>query len=160
MEEQELQKEKSEPKPKKFTKWTWIKFAIAMAIGLLIAGLIFITLYFNELSQYGEEPIMSKVFARYATDAFGLSGILLLLFAAINFTASKGAFDALNYSVQLLFLTIFRPRYRENNFPKTYCDYKVKMDAKERKPLNVLWLSGAIYLIVGIVFLIIYNASI
>jgi amino acid transporter len=103
---------------------------------------------------------MSKVFARYATDAFGLSGILLLLFAAINFTASKGAFDALNYSVQLLFLTIFRPRYRENNFPKTYFDYKVKMDAKERKPLNVLWLSGAIYLIVGIVFLIIYNASI
>lgn len=159
MEEQELQKQ-NEEKNSRFNKWTWIKLIICLVVGALIAGIVYVAQYFNDISLTGETPDFAASFVRYSVDAFGISGILLILLGVLNFVASRGIFDALNYSMQLLFVTIFRPKYRETGFPKTLYDYKVKMDLKGRKPVNAIWLSGIIYFIAGIVFLIIYHSSI
>lgn len=147
MEEKELIGQKEE---KHLSKWTFIKIAIIFGIDLLLAFLIFITEYFNE-----NQPDLGENFIRFAVDAFGLSGLLTLLVSLLNYVATKGAFDILNYSMQLLFLNIFRPKYREENFPKTYYDYKAKMSLKERKPLSALTIVGLLFLLIGIIFLFI-----
>ena len=84
---------KTESKEPRFNKWTWMKIAITTAIGLLVAAAIFITFYYNE-----NEPALSEVFVRFSVDAFGLTGLLLLLFGAMSWMSSQGAFDMLNYS--------------------------------------------------------------
>lgn len=89
-------------------------------------------------------------------DAFGLSGILGFAGFVLGYVSSKGTFDLLSYSVKLVFLNVFRPKYRQESFPKTYYDYKVLKDHEERKAVfPLLWVSLG-YLAVGIVIISIY----
>ena len=90
-------------------------------------------------------------------DAFGLSGILGLAGFGLGYVSSKGAFDLLSYSMKLLVLNVFAPKYRQENFPKTYYDYKVLKDHEERKAVfPLLWIS-LIFLAVGVALVIIYS---
>ena len=89
-------------------------------------------------------------------DAFGLSGILGFAGFVLGYVSSKGTFDLLSYSVKLVFLNVFRPKYRQESFPKTYYDYKVLKDHEERKAVfPLLWVSLG-YLAVGIIIISIY----
>ena len=157
MEEKEILTNESEKEKQSSLKWTLVKFLIVFLVGAVMAGLIFVAHYYNEI---GTHPDFGESFVRYGVDAFGLSGLLLILFAAISLVSSQGAFDMLNYSVQLVFFTVFRPVYREKEFPKTYYDYKVKMGLKKRKPVSALWIVGLLFLLVGVIFLVIYHNSI
>ena len=59
--------------------------------------------------------------------------------------------------MKLFVLNVFAPKYRQENFPKTYYDYKVLKDHEERKAVfPLLWIS-LIFLAVGVVLVIIYS---
>ncbi len=92
------------------------------------------------------------------SDAFGISGVLGIGIFGLGFVSSKGAFDLVTYSVKLLFLNAFRPKYRKESFPKTFYDYKVKKDSLDRKaPLMMLFVALA-YLSIGILMAVIFNS--
>ncbi|MCQ2799138.1 MAG: DUF3899 domain-containing protein [Bacilli bacterium] len=130
-------------------KINFIVSLIALTVGGgLVALLEFFTL----------DPSIDKNFVLHLLiDAFGLAGILGFGFFSLGFIASKGAFDILSYSLKLLILNVFAPKYRQESFPKTFYDYKVKKDHEERKAIYPLMILSLAYLAIGILLLVIYT---
>jgi hypothetical protein len=125
---------------------------ISLVALILLGGLIALIEYFA-LKDIIKEHLALHILG----DAFGLSGILGLAGFGLGYVSSKGAFDLLSYSMKLLVLNVFAPKYRQENFPKTYYDYKVLKDHEERKAVfPLLWIS-LIFLAVGVVLVIIYS---
>ncbi len=74
------------------------------------------------------------------SDAFFVPGILLAAFGLLVWVADGGAFDALKFMVQKLFIIILSDEKRAK-YPKTFYDYKVQQEAKERAPVShLLWI--------------------
>ena len=93
---------------------------------------------------------------RLAGDAIGLSGVLGFSAFVLGYVSSKGAFDLVSYSVKLVFLNVFRPKYRQENFPRTFYEYKILKDHEKRRAVfPLLWLS-LLFLAVGIILISIY----
>ena len=128
------------------------KNAIISLIALSItAGIIAVIEYF---ALGGNDAFNLPL--RLAGDAIGLSGILGFSAFVLGYISSKGAFDLVSYSVKLVFLNVFRPKYRQENFPRTFYEYKVLKDhEKRRATFPLLWLS-LIFLAVGIILIAIY----
>lgn len=134
-------------------KARWKRNLIISAIGLTVGGGLIALLEFFTL-----DASIDKNFALHLlVDAFGLAGILGFGFFSLGYVASKGAFDMLSYSLKLLILNVFAPKYRQTSFPKTFYDYKVKKDSEERKAIYPLMLLSLLYLAIGIILLVIYT---
>lgn len=133
----------------------WIQFLIGSLIVIAVAIITAIAVYVNLTSWENRESQPKFVFHILA-DAFSISGLVGLLFYLMTFVSSQGAFDMLSYSVQLVFLITFRRKYREENFPKNYYEYKVMKDHEERKAYAGLLWPSLIFLVIGIILLIIY----
>jgi len=127
-------------------------FVSLLVVSLLALGVGFIT-YAILKDVSGERALLLHIFA----DATGVAGILGICVFGLTFLFSKGAFDMLSYSVQTLFLNIFRPKYRKEKFPKTFYDFKVIKDNDERKPLYAMLIPAFCYFICGIILVIVYN---
>ena len=128
------------------------KNALISLIGLLVtAGIIALIEYF---ASNGEDAFNLPL--RLAGDAIGLSGVLGFSAFVLGYVSSRGAFDLVSYSVKLVFLNVFRPKYRQENFPKLFYEYKVLKDHEKRRAVfPLLWLS-LIFLAVGIILISIY----
>ena len=68
-----------------------------------------------------------------------------------------GAFDAIGYSVKLVLYSIFSPNLRETKLPKTYADYKELKRGRKQSSLSYIAISGALFFLTGLIFLIIFN---
>ena len=133
-------------------KARWKRNFIISLIGLTVGGGLIALLEFFTL-----DASIDKNFALHLLgDGFGLAGILGFGFFALGFIASQGAFAILSYSIKLVFLNVFAPKYRQESFPKTYYDYKVKKDHEGRKAIYPLMLLSLIYLAIGIILIVIY----
>jgi len=129
-----------------------INFVISL-IALIVGGGLIAALESLTLDGSLDKNIVLHILV----DAFGLAGILGFAFFSLGYVASKGAFDMLSYSVKLLILNVFAPKYRQTSYPKTFYDYKVKKDSEERKAIYPLLLLSLIFLAIGIILLVIYN---
>lgn len=119
-------------------------------IAILVGLLVYIT--------YRHETDKEHLITQVLSDAFGVAGVLGLGIFGLAFVSSKGAFDLLSYSVKLVFLNTFRPKYRQESFPKSFYEYKVKKDTLDRKaPLMMLFVALA-YLAIGILMSVIFNS--
>jgi hypothetical protein len=141
-------------KKKFFSKSFWIATLISFGSLLIVCVLIGLIEYYAQ----GAGDISKKMLA-LSVDCVGLAGIIGFLVFLLSYVASHGAFDILNYSVQLLFVVIFRPNYRKTSFPKSFYDFKVLQDAKERKPLLALCFVSLLFIIVGFILLIMFNMT-
>lgn len=129
-----------------------VAFFVSWAItSLLAAGVALID--YTILKDTSDRALWIHIFA----DALGVAGLLGICVFGLTYVASRGAFDMLSYSVQLLFLNIFRPKYRKEKFPKTFYDYKVLKDDAERKPLYAMLIPASLYFICGVILTIVYN---
>lgn len=125
---------------------------ISLVALTLLGGLIALIEYFSI-----RNAVKSQLALHLLGDAFGLSGLLGFAGFGLGYVSSKGAFDLLAYSVKLVVLNIFAPKWRKENYPKTYYDYKVIKDHEERKAVfPLLWVSLA-FLAVGVTIIIIYS---
>ncbi len=150
-EKKELSQETKSPF---FSKIFWIEFVISFFVGLIVGTIIVLTEYYAQKgSGYHINPYA------IALDAFGISGLLLLLLYLLNYFATLGAFDALTYAVLLVLNVAFRPSYKKHGFPATYYDYKLKKASKERKPIHSILLVAILFLIVAIILLILYEIN-
>ena len=128
-----------------------IGFIISLIICAFIAGLIII----QEL--YGLNRNFNDNLNIILCDAFSISGLLLCLFYIFCYVSDEGAFDILAYSIHLVW-GIHR-NVRETKLPKTYAEYRQLKREKPRLNLKFILLSGSLFLLVGIVFLILYNMN-
>lgn len=129
----------------------WKNALISLIALSITAGIIALIEYF---ALGGGD--MYSLPLRLAGDAIGLSGVLGFSAFVLGYVSSKGAFDLVSYSVKLVFLNVFRPKYRQENFPKTFYEYKVlKNHEKRRAVFPLLWLS-LIFLAIGIILISIY----
>jgi hypothetical protein len=141
----------TEPKKKKGNlKVFWIGVAIAFVSAWVLAFTIALIEYY----ALGAGPLTPRLLQLFE-DGVGLSGLLSFFVFLLSWAASKGAFDMLSYSIQVLFNTIFRPHYREKVFPKTFYDYKIIKNAEERKPLLALFVVSLIFIMAGFVLMMI-----
>ena len=136
---------------KKRLKGSLISALITLTIIAIFVGLL---VYISYRDVVEPKLLVFQVLS----DAFGISGVLGIGIFGLGFVSSKGAFDLVSYSVKLLFLNAFRPKYRKESFPKTFYDYKVKKDSLNRKaPLMMLFVALA-YLSIGILMAVIFNS--
>jgi cytochrome bd-type quinol oxidase subunit 1 len=133
----------------------WKNALISLIALSITAGIIALIEYF----ALGRGD-MFNLPLRLAGDAIGLSGVLGFSAFVLGYVSSRGAFDLVSYSVKLVFLNVFRPKYRQESFPKSYYEYKVMKDHEERKAVfPLLWVS-LVYLVVGIIIISIYFTQI
>ena len=130
-----------------------IGFIISLIICAFIAGLIII----QEL--YGLNRNFNDNLNIILCDAFSISGLLLCLFYILCYVSDEGAFDIIAYSVQLVWVMTFHRNVRETKLPKTYAEYRQLKREKPRLNLKFILFSGSLFLVVGIVFLILYNIN-
>ena len=95
-----------------------------------------------------------KKVLEFIADIISVTGFIALMFWAIAFMASKGAFDMITYGTKKMFNAIFR-RNPRSGLPRTYTEY---VEAKRSKTSNhwpFLYVSSGTF-IIGIILLIIY----
>lgn len=142
---------KKEKKPF-FTKAFWISLIISFVVALALTVIICIVRYISLKESQGFIPIFGIL-----ADGFFLSGFLLLLFFLLQWIATKGLFDILAYSIQVVFFTVFRPNYRKSGFPATYYEYKQLKDSENRKPILAILFVSVLFIVLGLILFIVYT---
>ena len=147
----ELQKQKKENRDDS----SFIKgLIICLIIDAIIAGLFIGFSFLSSEMDWNRDKFV------ILSDAFSFPGIYTILFFLISWVSGEGAFDAISYGVQVAFYTVFYKDLRKTKLPKTYADYRdLKRSRKKGRTLFIL-VSGAIFLLIGIIFSICLYATI
>ena len=127
----------------------WLKYLITFGVGAIITLSIF---FYKELWIQTD----SKEIIKILSDGFSISGFLLASFGALCFCSSQGAFYGLTYMFHVLFTT---HNWSSTKFKdrKSYADYiQEKKEKALPAPIYIL-LTGIFFIIVGVVFMIIFN---
>ena len=149
-----IKKEKpvlSPEEKKRQAKAFWISFAITFAVSILIA----VGAYFLAKGRFDADQVEAKKYVIW-TDTVSVPMVMLFLVWCLVKLTGYGAFDAISYSVQLAFLTIFHPNIRKSKLPASYREYREIKQGKKRNSLSYLLYCCIPYLIATIVMLILY----
>ena len=88
-------------------------------------------------------------------DAFFSAGILLVLFSGLMFVSSEGALLGVSYVFSRAIKAVFLPFGRKDH--ETYAQYRErKLGAKKASSGTPIFLTGLLFVVVSIVFLIIW----
>ncbi len=141
----------SEEDRKRNIKVFWISFAITFVVSIAIA----VASFFIAKSRFDASEYEAKKLIIW-TDTMSFPVVMLFLVWCLVKLSGYGAFDAISYSVQLAFLTIFHPNIRKTKLPATYREYReMKQGKKRTSPSYILWVCLP-YAVATIVMLIIY----
>lgn len=130
-------------------KKTIIKYTVASLIAVAMAfGVMFLKDLFH----------LTDLLSIYMAlcDAFTVPGLLYLLFGLLLMVARGGSFDGLAFAVRNIFV-----RFKSNADFKnreTYYDYKERKRKARKEASNILFIFviGAVFSVVAVVFLILY----
>ena len=124
------------------------KYSLTIIIGLIITvGLLFSFNFFSgELSNIDTMKALS--------DAFSVSGILLLAYGALIYVSTEGMFDGVSYAGMFVVRSLV-PGMRRNPIQK-YGDYKVSKEGKRCSGYAYIFFIGLGFLAVGIIFTILF----
>ncbi len=126
-----------------------IKYGIAFAI---LVGLLFIVLTARNYFQEGLDLVTKY---RYLTDAFTVPGALFILVGLLVFLVNQGSLAALGWMVKRLFRSLI-PGMRIQR-EQTYSEY---LETRRKVAgYGFLFISGAIFLAIGMVFLILFYTN-
>lgn len=120
-----------------------------LIIGLLIAvALAFLTDVFHAEN-------LSDTY-RLLSDCFFLPAMMLLASAGLTWTKNGGILDGLAFSFKTVMARMTR-NYEDNRV--TFAEYREKREAKSSSPIPAL-IAGAVYFVLAMVFLALYNSVI
>ena len=125
-----------------------IKKIVAYVSSLLFCGLVtFLVLLIND--YFSQTEIDQKL--RFLCDGFTVSGLVLLIAAALGFLSKEGAFDGVGYVLKGI-LRFFIPTIALKQ--ETYAEYRERRHSGENKmSLSVCFLiCGGAYFVVGMIF--------
>lgn len=123
------------------------KYLICFGIMAVITVIIMVSFgFFEEKSLSVKYTILS--------DAFSVPGMVMLLVGALIWISTTGFFDALAYGVGIIFkgFTLFKKGERFER----YYEYKVRKAEKRTKGYGFILISGAIYLLIGVIFILLF----
>ena len=89
------------------------------------------------------------------SDAFTVTGALMILVALLLWVTNHGAFHGIGYSLSMAGKSLI-PGGRLGEM-ETYADYIERKKKKNVKGYGFLYILGAVFLAVGMVFLLIFN---
>ena len=138
----------------------WIKYVVALVIGLIAIGLIIWARGFwdEEIIDYttqGYHKVMPIDKVRIVSDAFFIVGAFMASFGAILFVSSKGAFDGIMYSIKsLTWFFRFREDVLKKGKRQSYYEFKKAQAAKPRSPFLYLIVVGLFFVLISGAFVI------
>ncbi len=125
-------------------------FIIGLVVSFVVCSLICLIIFLVE--YYSNKDFLYKCL----TDAFSLSGLILLLSFFLVYCSFQGSFDMITYAIQVVFYTTFYKNLRETKVAKNYAEYKELKREKDRPSVYYMALVGTIFLAVGLFLLIPY----
>ena len=127
-----------------FSKSNLIKSGIASAVGILLAVAFILS------SNFGAESLMNRY--KILCDAFTIPGVMMLMFAILLSVSNEGALDGVGYVVkQGLRMLTFRGLGTEK-----YLDYVERRREKRVKGYGFLYVVGAAFLAVALIFMALF----
>jgi hypothetical protein len=108
------------------------------------------------LRGFDSAPSLQEQY-RILADSFSIPGLLLVLFTALIWVSSEGAFDGLGYAFSRVG-SMFIPFHKKSLEHKTYYDYKMEKKDKRAHGYSFLFFVGLFYLAVSIVFIILFES--
>lgn len=128
-------------------KLLW-KYLICFGImGIFTAGML-ISLGFSFTND------LIDIYSNLA-DAFTVPGLLMVLVGALVWVSTTGFFDTLTFGVSILFKGLL-PFKKGERFERFY-DYKARKDEKRLTGYGFIVISGAIFLVIGIIFTVLFS---
>lgn len=93
---------------------------------------------------------------RILSDAFSLPGLLVLFAGLLVWLSNEGALNGVTWMVTYAFKSLI-PGLRGSR--ERYGDYVLRQQEKRVKGYGFLFLVGGVFLAIGIVFMILFNAA-
>ena len=128
-----------------------IASVISFFITGVICGIIIVIEYFGLNRRF--EGDMSYVIW---IDALTLSGGFMGAFYLLSLLTNQGVFDALVYSVKLVWVNTFHRNVRETKLAKTFADYREEKNRSRKTSLAFMVVGAAPYLLTGLILMIPY----
>ena len=130
------------------------KIFLRYSITTAVAGLV--VLLVLSLHGYGEATLPVEKY-KILADAFTIPGMLMILFAALLWVSSEGAFDGLGYAFRQfgsMIIPFFGRKYKH----KTYYEYKTEKKDKRARGYSFLFFVGLAFMVVAVVFIILHDS--
>ncbi len=127
-----------------------LRYGVTAVIGLIIA----IPLAFSRGFAPGQAFALN---ARYLSDGFFVSGVLLTGIGAMSWIATTGFFDIFSYgmrSLLVLFTALVKPKSH-----KTFYEFKLERDEKRKAGSYFILIVGLAFIALAFIFVTIYNAG-
>lgn len=128
---------------------SWKRYVVTTGIGIGIFLLITFT-------QGGFTEPDPAVRWRILCDALFVPGVLLAAFGLLLFAAGGGAFDMLKFSMLKLF-SVVMPKKKREELPKTFFDFKMEREAREKVRTGHLMIVGSVFLALAALALVMYS---
>ncbi len=127
-----------------------IRYAVAVALATAIVVVVL------AIRGVFSESLESKDLVRHFSDAFFVSGGLLICFAALAWSGRHGTFDGLGYWGSL-FIQRWTNNKKNWKAKESYAEYKERVhNPDKRRPIAYLSIVGGVYFAVSIILLIVW----
>lgn len=135
----------------------FLPFIVSLGVGLGIMAVVF----FLSVAAKGIDVFQkTRVIITILCDSSFVSGALLLCVAFLSFATRQGTFDGLGFAFESIFVVRNWSPRRKFEERETFSDYKDRKaeKRKEKKGLLPLYVAGAFYVLLAVIFLIIYSS--
>lgn len=124
-----------------------IRYSVTMGVGL---GLALIVSFSKQL--YWQTDVVKIM--RCLCDCFTVPGLLFILFGLLVVCSNGGTFDMLGFGCKK-FISLFKSEKKRQENKQNFYEYRQQKQKKKRS-FWYLIICGAVYLVIGIIFLIIF----
>lgn len=124
------------------------KLLVDLGIGLAVA--VVVALLLDVLHA----PTLQDMF-RLLSDSFFAAAVLMLAVGGMTITKNGGVWDGLGFTFKTAMSRI-RRTYDEERV--TFAEYREERERKNTSPVSAL-IAGAVYLVIALLFLAAYNAT-
>lgn len=122
------------------------KLLVDLGLGLAIA--VVVSFWFD---LYEAANLLDAL--RILSDCFFIAAAFLLASGGLTWTKNGGVWDGLGYSFKTVIMRM-RKNYEEERI--TFAEYRERRESKSTSPRSAL-ISGAVYLVIALAFLVAYN---
>lgn len=128
-----------------------IKYGICVAFALLMVWIYF-SLRLDSFEEFSALDIVERFVL--LSDAFTIPGGILLMSGALVALSNNGALDGVGYAMRLMVRMLIPGMGRKQ---ERYSDYVERKKDKKLSGYGFLFISGGFFLLIGIVFMVLYN---
>ncbi len=132
-------------------KTNLIKYGICVAFALLMVWIYF-SLRLDSMQDFSALELTERFVL--LSDAFTIPGGILLMSGALVALSNNGALDGVGYAMRLMVRMLIPGMGRKQ---ERYGDYVERKKEKKLSGYGFLFISGGFFLLIGIVFMVLYN---